>query len=463
MTDRILGNALISAALLFGWVLPADAEETRNSGVCTAEVDTGEAEAVRVDTLAEALELLRREGMRILYTSRLVEASAPVGEFPCSGTPEERLRALLAPLGLLARTAPDGQIVIVLPPSGELEGTIRSEPGGQGIAFAQVRILSDGGTAISDEEGRFRLGSVPVGRQRVEISRPGYVARHWRVRIEAGARHRLDAILRLDAEASDEILVSTSSDDPPLGTWQFGMGQSSRERARAAHSIDQDVLAAASRLPGTNEGQGVAFGVRGHEAARLTLVVDGIEISEPYHFRDLGSLAGAVTPNTIDEFRLHRGSPPVVYGDRAGGILEVLTEETAGHPLSARLGVSDEATQAMLVGNASGAHLRWLAAYRQGEPELPPAGADLRQRPAYQDGLAKLSLALHSRHELKLQTLQVFDELSVLFRAPFVRALTIDQDSRYTQLRYLGTLGEHHLLDSRVSRSEIERRRFGKE
>lgn len=452
MTDRTFCIALIFATLLCGWMLPAGAEQTRSNGACAAEVD-----ALEIDTLGEALELLRREGVRILYTSRLVDASARVDEVPCSGPPEVRLRALLAPERLAARLTPDGQFVIGLAPTGALEGTIRAEPGGQVIALANVRLIPAGETAISDQDGQFRLRGVPAGKQSVEISSPGYVLGRWQVKIEEGTRHRLDAILRLNAESSDEILVSTSPDELPFGTLRSG-----REQARQALSIDQDVLAAASRLPGTNPGEGVAFGVRNHESERMTLVVDGIEIAEPYHFRNLGILAGAVTPSAIDEFRLHRGSPPVVFGDRAGGVLEVLTE-TTGHPFLARLGVGDQSTQAMFGGMALGDHLRWLAAYRRGEPERPPAGADLDQRPSYWDGLAKLTFVLHPRHELTLQTLEVSDDLSALSGSVFIKALTIDQDSRYSQLRYLGTLGKRHLLDARVSESEIERRRFGQE
>ena len=444
---RTLSTALIFAALVFAAVIPAGAGETR----------TGEASTEKATTLGEALEQLRREGVRTLYTSRLVDTSALVDEVPSSGTPEDRLRALLAPLGLGARLTVNGRFIVGLAPGGALEGTIRSDPGGQAVALARIRLLPDGQTAGSDAAGRYRLLRVPEGLHNVEISRPGYVTRQLQIHIVAGTRHRLDATLRLDAEAGDEIFVSTTPEEPPLGTWQ-----PSRERVRDALSIDQDVLAAASRLPGTHQGNGVAFGVRGHEVERLTLVVDGIEIAEPYHFRHLGSLAGAVTPSAIDDFRLHRGSPPVVYGNRAGGVLEVLTETTGG-PISATLGVGDEAIQANLGGNAVDARLRWLAAFRQGEPELPPAGAGLDQKPAYWDALAKLTFTLHPRHELTLQSLRVSDDLSALVRTPFIRALTIHQDSQYSQLRYLGTLGRRHLLDFKVSESEIDRSRFGQE
>ena len=291
-------------ALLIGWLIPA--------GVFAA--GAVEACSESIDTLGEALQQLRSEGVRTLYTSRLVDVSARVEEVPCAGAPEERLRVLLAPMGLTARLASDGQFVIGRAPSGVLEGTIWSDPGGQVIPLAEIRLLPDGATATSDAAGRFRLLGVPVGRQDLEIARPGYVSRRVHADIRAGTRHRLDVSLKLDVEAGDEIFISITPVEPPLGTWQ-----PDRERLREALAIDQDALATASRLPGTNPGDGAAFGVRGHGAERLTLVVDGIEIAEPYHFRHLGTLAGAVTPNAIDDLRLHRGSPPVVYGDRAGG------------------------------------------------------------------------------------------------------------------------------------------------
>ncbi len=439
-------NPLICATLLFALTMPAGGK----AGY----------------TLQEALEQLRREGVQTLYTSRLVDAEARVDELPLpdAGSAEERLRTLLAPLGLVAQPAPDGQFVISLAPSGVLEGTIRADPSGHPIPFARVDLQPGASpisfpvsTAISDAVGRFRILRVPEGRQSLEIHRPGYLSRSLEIDIEAGTRTRLEATLRLDAETSDEISVSTTSEEPPLGTWQLSL-----EQTRDSLLIDQDALATASRLPGNRVGTGVAFGVRGHDAHRLTLVVDGIEIAEPYHFRHLGSLAGAVTPTAIDDIRLHRGSPPVAYGNRAGGVLEMLTETTAKR-FTARLGAGDETRQAALSGNALDARLRWLAAYRRGVPDLPPAAGSLASKPSYWDGLAKVTSTLNARHELTLQTQWASDDFLTSREDPFLTALTIFQDSRYSHLRYLGALGDRHFLDLRLSQSEIERRRFGQE
>ena len=434
---KIARAALICATLALALTAPASSEKS--------------------STLGEALEELRREGVQTLYTSRLVNVDARIDELPPAGPAEERLRALLAPLGLVALPTPDGQFVVTLAPSGLLEGTVRADPGGQLISRARVSLLP-GVAAYSDAAGRFRILRVPEGRQSLEITRPGYVSLGLEIDIKAGTRHRLDATLRLDAETSDEVFVSTTSEEPPLGTWPL-----TPQQTRDSLLLTQDALLTASRLPGTRAaGTGVAFGVRGHDAERLTLVVDGIEIAEPYHYRHLGKLAGVVTPGAIDEMRLHRGSPPVVYGDRAGGILEVITEATDSR-FTARLGAGDEADQAALSGNASGARLRWLAAYRHGRPDLPPTASSRNSSPDYWDGLAKLTSALHARHELTLQTLWASDDLSTLEENPFISALTIFQDSRYTHLRYLGALGERHVLDLTLSQNEIVSHRFGQE
>ncbi|MEO1086322.1 MAG: TonB-dependent receptor, partial [Acidobacteriota bacterium] len=391
-----------------------------------------------------------------------IDLGARVDALPAPGPAAERLRTLLEPLGLAARPNADGQFVISAIPTGLVEGTLKADPGGQAVPFAEVRLPS-GDPAISDAEGRFRFLRVPEGPQRLHIARPGYLGRHVDVTVRAGTRHRLNVDLKIGGETRDEIFVSTAPEEPPLGTVAL-----STRQTRDTLLAGQDAVTSGARLPGTRPDGGYSRGVsvRGHGAKRMALVVDGLEIDEPYHLRDLGSFAGVITPAAVGQVKLHRSSPPLVYGTQSGGVLEVLTD-TPDRRFTARFGAGDEGYHSALGGTALSAQVRWLAAFRNGRPDLPRDATGTNRRPEYRDQFAKLATTLHPRHELTLQTLGAEDDIDVddffqtFFRSP--TTLRIAQQSRYSHARYLGRWGQRHLMELTAFESDIERGRFGQE
>ncbi|MEO1368666.1 MAG: hypothetical protein AAFX50_15945, partial [Acidobacteriota bacterium] len=89
-------------------------------------------------TLADALERLRAEGIDTVYTQRLVSDDFAVDAWPADGAPEQRLRELLTPFGLAAKPTDAGGFVVIRLRTGAVEGCLRSDPGGQPIAGADV-------------------------------------------------------------------------------------------------------------------------------------------------------------------------------------------------------------------------------------------------------------------------------------------------------------------------------------
>ena len=412
--------------------------------------------------LSQALETLRTEGIHTIYTSRLVKGDFHVERLPDPGSAEQRLNALLSPFGLIAKPMGDGSWRVVVSRSGTVDGCLVSDPGGQAVAGATVRLDETRSPEPSDPAGCYRLLGVAAGEHVITVSKPGYVSARRTVHMTPGAAQRVDFSLVIDALAEDEIFVTTTLEQPPLGT--VSLGPSRLERARRS---DGDLLAAARRLPGTLEGVGVSFGVRGRLAERLTLVVDGMDIVEPYHFRHLGSLAGTVTPGAVAEAQLHRGSPPLIYGNRAGGVLEMVTA-TAVEPFAGGLGSTGETHQAGLRGSWLDGRGRWLTAYRRGRPTIPGEIAELDSLPRYSDALAKASMALGPRQELGIQALWARDDFS--FRPSYLLAaddpdpvLFAHQRSRHGGLRHRLSLGDRHLVDTLLSDVRADRRRFGYE
>ncbi len=419
--------------------------------------------------LGQVLERLRADGIDTVYTSRLVTDALRVERFPDgdqagADAVEDRLKGLLSPFGLTVKPMADGRWRVVVSRVGAVEGCVVSDPGGRALVGAEVRVDTTPPAARSGPDGCFRLSEISPGSRVLEVSKPGYLPHRLDMKVKAGQTRRLTIALVIDARAAEEIFVTTTLEEPPLGTLALRP-----TRLAEARRSDPDLLTAVQQLPGTLAEAGASFGVRGRSSERVTLVVDGMDIVEPYHFRHLGSLAGTVTPQAVAEARLHRGSPPVSFGNRAGGVLEVVTASPT-EPFSGRLSATTESLQLGLLGASANGRARWMAAYRSGRPDIPREIAELDPKPRYGDGLLKVSSALGRRQDVALQALWARDDFSFRPAENYLLAaddpspvLFAHQRSRHLALRHRLVWSDRHWVETLLSDARTDRRRFGYE
>ena len=92
-------------------------------------------------------------------------------------------------------------------PSGAIEGTIRDRAGTP-IANAQVQILDQPFSALTDSAGEYRLTAVPVGTYRMRATSRGYrAAELGGISVHAGGTTRADFTLE-PATRRDEMAAS---------------------------------------------------------------------------------------------------------------------------------------------------------------------------------------------------------------------------------------------------------------
>lgn len=119
--------------------------------------------------------------------------------------------------------------------------------------------------------------------------------------------------------------------------------------------------------------------------------LDGQEIPEPYHLRDLNNALSILAPEAVGGAELYTGGFPVEYGDRTGGVLDLTSRE----PRSRRrleMGVSLyhlEASGSGRLPSAHGDRGSWLAAVRAGNLELAAKVASLDREPHSPISLAR--------------------------------------------------------------------------
>ncbi|MEO1084173.1 MAG: TonB-dependent receptor, partial [Acidobacteriota bacterium] len=236
-----------------------------------------------------------------------------------------------------------------------------------------------------------------------------------------------------------------------------------------ARRSDPDLLITFGRTTEATGEIGAGLSVRGQAPDQITVVVDGVELVEPYHLRNLGKLASTVTPAAVDRVELHRGRPPLAFGASSGGVLEMLTEAPDGR-FSGRVGATSgerssslESGQATLHGTAAGGRLRGIAAHRVGEPAMPQEINEFDQEPEFDDTLIKLSGAVTDRWDVNVQYVGADDSFD--FRRNDLlgaseQILSVGQSGRHYGLRSLLTIGSRHLLEVVIADVDVERWRW---
>jgi len=211
--------------------------------------------------LAEALETLRARGLNLIFSSEIVRPGLVVAEEPTSPDPRTALDQILAPFGLRARDGASGAILVVPAPGPPAR---RAAP------------------AVDD-----------------------------------------DAPLEPDPRLVEDIVVVPGlheivPQDPGAGRLL------DRDAIVAAPALGNDPSRMVSLLPGVASTEGSAeFNPRGGAAKDVSLVLDGLELYDPFHLSAFRSPFSFVDGRMIDSINLLGGGFTADRGDRHGGFLEM--------------------------------------------------------------------------------------------------------------------------------------------
>lgn len=220
---------------------------------------------------------------------------------------------------------------------GSVSGRVVGSGGGGPVAGALVRLEAPGDgdarTAFSGRDGLYRLDGVPPGEWRLEISTLDHEPFEARVRVPAGGRVVLDAVLRpAPIELSSLIVRGERAPlvpDPPDGRGDTVRAGPGDPRLRAldtgpgAASLARALEGLRPRPP--SEPGSVLF-VRGGLSDLKQVFLDGAPVYAPYH---LGGLMDAVPPGVLRSGRLYTGGAPLAYDGGLSYVLDLRTRHGA--------------------------------------------------------------------------------------------------------------------------------------
>lgn len=301
-----------------------------------------------------------------------------------------------------------------------VSGVVTDAVEGTLLPGANVRLYSSRASvaATTSADGLFIFEGITPGIYGVEVSFIGY--RPWlltEIKIVSDSPTKLDVKLRSTALTLDEIVVtpgrfSILSDSPSAPQTL------TRKEFEAMPFVGQDIYRAVARLPGVTASDFSArFTVRGGDHGEILVTLDGLELYEPFHLKDLGGgVMSIVDVGLIQGVDLMTGGFPAEYGDRETAVLEMRTRTPREGVLTrAEIGIM----QATIRAEGASERVGYMFSGRishldQAVQEFNP---DDDFSPDFYDAFGKVSYRVNDRHQVSLNGLVAADDLTAVDQA----------------------------------------------
>jgi len=298
--------------------------------------------------------------------------------------------------------------------TGQIHGRVTDAATGEPLPGATIAVLATDqryGT-ISNTEGHYTL-DLPLGAYTLQFSFIGYTTQRPDPQaINADAPIALDIRLSPTTIALSEMTV-TPGRFAIMGNATGGRQTLSQEEIQSIPQFGDDVFRAVTRLPGiAGSDFSARFTIRGGEADEVLVRVDGVELYDPFHLKDIGGGALSIVDIALIEgVDLLTGGFPAEYGDRMSGVFDIRTRTPEPGHTRASLGLSMMNARAYIEGaNKTNA---WFFSGRRGYLDLVlrVMGEDENFSPKYNDAFAKYTYQLNDQHKLQASLLRSHDDL----------------------------------------------------
>ncbi|MSR35209.1 MAG: TonB-dependent receptor [Gemmatimonadetes bacterium] len=297
---------------------------------------------------------------------------------------------LLGPLTAAAQQA-------ATPPAPGMVGVVRDSVAGVPVSNAEVRIVGTRVGALTDDAGRFALPA-PAGAWVLEVGSLGY--RTVRLSLIVGASDTLRIALAPVAIPLAEVVVTPG---------HFGVAQDisaprtmTRDEIETRPQLGEDIYRTVTRMPGViSDDFSARFSVRGGPNDQLLTTLDGVELYEPFHLKDLDAAISVIDVEAVGGVDLVTGGFAADRGDRLTGTFDLRTRDARLDPARTVFGISLGNARFLSRGGFGAGRGQWLVSARRGYLDillkLIP-DADTGIEPRYYDALAKVEWDASPRH-----------------------------------------------------------------
>jgi TonB family protein len=174
----------------------------------------------------------------------------------------------------------------------------------------------------SDADGQFDAGSLPAGMYRVSIEAPGFD--RYSAQEQLAESEDVELSYGLVPSATSTTTITVQGAHPTREVTRHAI---SRRELALIPGTSGDALRAIQNLPGVARAPSLSglLVVRGNADQTTPVFVDGLWLSNIYHF---GGLSSVVPTEMLDEINFYPGNFSVRYGRALAGVVDAHLRET---------------------------------------------------------------------------------------------------------------------------------------
>lgn len=213
-----------------------------------------------------------------------------------------------------------------------IRGTILDKQTQSPLPGAVVSILNTEPMLAStaDENGKFRLENISLGRKQLKISLISYKEKFLTVVLTSGKEMVLNIELEENAIQGNEVVVTSEVDKTKTNNKMATVSSrvfSTEEASRYAGSRNDPARMAANfaGVSGSNDSRNDIV-IRGNSPLGVLWRLNGLDIPNPNHFGSMGSTGGPISilnNNTLDNSDFLSGAFPSDYGNATAGVFDL--------------------------------------------------------------------------------------------------------------------------------------------
>lgn len=192
-----------------------------------------------------------------------------------------------------------------------------------------------------------------------------------------------------------------------------------RDDLRGFPHLGEDVFRAVARVPGVATDEYAArFSIRGGEPDETLVLLDGMELYEPFHLKDVnGGALSVIDVEAIGSAEIMAGPFPARFGDRLSGVFDMTSATPPADGPRTSLGLSMTNARLLSEGQFDDGRGQWLFVARRGYLDLvldiTDASPDVDLRPVYYDTYAKVARRLGDQHTVSAHALWAADTMTL--------------------------------------------------
>jgi hypothetical protein len=363
---------------------------------------------------------------------------------------------------------PDGQVVLIPTRSGRqdtptrIRGEVRDAVSGEPVQYARIRLTGSGVTVATRADGTFQIQDLTEGSYPITVTRIGY-----RPRAIGGAELSVDipTLLILLEHAPIPLAVVR------VAPGYFGVMQQeiaapqtlTREEIETNPQVGEDIFRAVNRLPGlASNDMSARFFVRGGSQDELYVTLDGMELYEPFHLKDVDAALSIIDVEAIGGIDLSTGGFSAEYGNHLTGVFTMRSADARTDRARTAVGLSVTNLRGGSQGGFAGGKGAWLISLRRGYLDLALSLANSTDSlsPTYYDAFGKVQYELGHNQRIAAHVLQAGDRLKYLTADD--PSIESKYESGYGWLTLEGPLTEHiaHSTVASVGRLTWNRQGF---